>query len=121
MGDLFFNGTYPYIDVDFGGKLAGMVTALEEVLDHTRETTLFIPGHGPLGNRSDLVAYHQMLRTALDRIQQLVSEGKTREEVVAAKPTADLDARWAPEGSFLRPDFWVGLVYEGMVRSISGG
>jgi glyoxylase-like metal-dependent hydrolase (beta-lactamase superfamily II) len=117
LGDLFFNGMYPYIDVDFGGDIRGMVRALEEVLAHTDETTLFIPGHGPLGKRADLRAYCEMLRAVRDRLEVMIAEGRTRDEAVAAHPTADLDADWAGEGSFMLPDVWVGLVYDGMIRS----
>ena len=113
VGDIFFNGTYPYIDVDFGGNIAGMVRAIDEILAHSNETTLFIPGHGPLANREDLVGYRDMLATVRDRIQQMIDRGMTREEVIAAKPTADLDAAWGGRDS----DFWVGLVYDGMVGS----
>ena len=115
MGDLFFNGTYPFIDVDHGGNLPGMVGALEEVLDHSRETTLFIPGHGPLAHREDLEAYTDMLRTVRDRVQALIDDGKTREEIIAARPTADLDGTWGGGGGFRDAEFWVGLVYDGMV------
>jgi hypothetical protein len=54
-----------------------------------------VPGHGPLANRDDLVAYIKMLKTARDRMAKLVKEGKTENEVVAAKPFADLDSKWA--------------------------
>ncbi len=121
LGDLFFNGMYPYIDVDFGGNLEGMVGAVGEALAHSNESTLFIPGHGPLATRNDLRAYHEMLKTALDRIKPLVEGGKTREEVIQAKPTAGLDDAWAREGSFAEPDAWVGLVFDGMVKAGRGG
>ncbi len=120
MGDIFFNGMYPFIDVDFGGDIRGMVRAIEEVLDHTDEATLFIPGHGPLGTRSDLQAYGEMLRTVGDRVEGMIAEGMTRAEVVAAHPTAGLDADWAKPGSFMQPDVWAGLVYDGIVRAGGG-
>lgn len=121
LGDLFFNGTYPYIDADYGGNLQGMVRALREVTEHTLETTLFIPGHGPLATRADLTGYLQVLEAVLGRVQQMLEQGMSREEVIAAKPTAEFDADWAPEGSWISPDYWVGLVYDGMVRSAGGG
>jgi glyoxylase-like metal-dependent hydrolase (beta-lactamase superfamily II) len=117
MGDIFFNGTYPFIDVDNGGNIAGMVRALEEVLAHSGETTLFIPGHGPLADRGDLEAYAGMLETVSDRIHALIQAGKNRDEVIAEKPTADLDEVWGGQGGFMEPDRWVGLVYDGAVRS----
>jgi glyoxylase-like metal-dependent hydrolase (beta-lactamase superfamily II) len=120
VGDLFFNGTYPYIDVDYGGNLQGMVRAVHDVLDHTGEGTLFIPGHGPLGTRSDLESYGEMLATVLERMQEMMDAGMGRESVIQSRPTAEFDEKWAPEGSFLDPDYWVGLVYDGMVRAVSG-
>ena len=120
MGDIFFNGMYPFIDVDFGGDIRGMVLAIQEALAHTNETTLFIPGHGPLATRGDLQDYGEMLGTVRDRIGGMIAEGKTREEVVAAQPTADFDAEWAAEGAFLQPDVWVGLVFDGMIRAGGG-
>ena len=121
MGDIFFNGMYPFIDIDNGGNLPGMVQALEEVLAHTRETTLFIPGHGPLAQRADLQAYTDMLRTVRTRIQRLIEAGKSREEVIAEKPTAEFDATWGSQGGFTEPDNWVGLVYDGMVGLVTEG
>lgn len=115
-GDIFFNGLYPYIDVDFGGHIGGMVEAVEEILAHTNETTLFIPGHGPLATREDLIDYRSMLTTVHGRVQEMIDEGKTREEIIEAKPTADLDAAWSKTGTSADPDNWVGLVYDGMVR-----
>ncbi len=111
VGDIFFNGVYPFIDVDFGGHIGGMVSAIDEILAHTNETTLFIPGHGPLASRADLVAYQGMLATVRDRVQGMIDRGMTRGEVIRAKPTADLDADWGGRDS----DFWVGLVYDGIV------
>ncbi len=120
MGDIFFNGMYPFIDVDNGGNLPGMVRALEEVLAHSNETTLFIPGHGPLADRGDLQTYADMLRTVRDRVQALIDAGKTRQEVIGEKPTADLDSVWGAQGGFLEADFWVGLVYDGMAGGGEG-
>ena len=113
VGDIFFNGSYPFIDVDFGGNIGGMVRAIDEILAHTNETTLFIPGHGPLANRADFVEYRDMLATVRDRVQELIDRGLTREEIIEAKPTFDLDTEWGGRD----PGFWVGLVYDGLVRA----
>jgi len=121
LGDLFFNGMYPFIDVDHGGNISGLVTALEDVLAHTRETTRFIPGHGPLAQRGELLGYIEMLSTVRDRVRALVEEGKSREEVVEAKPTADLDPIWVRGVDPREADFFVGLVYDGMVKAAPGG
>jgi glyoxylase-like metal-dependent hydrolase (beta-lactamase superfamily II) len=115
MGDLFFSGRYPFIDVDNGGSLPGMVRALEEVLAHTGEGTMFIPGHGALADRTGFQAYADMLTTVRDRVQTLIDAGKSRDEVIAARPTAEFDEVWGSQGGFGEPDNWVGLVYDGMV------
>ncbi len=114
LGDLFFNGVYPFIDVDFEGNIAGIVSAVDEILAHSRESTLFIPGHGPLAERGDLREYREMLETVRRRIHEMIEQGMTRQQVIDAKPTVDLDRLWSNgEDS----DFWVGLVYDGIVRS----
>lgn len=117
MGDIFFNGMYPFIDVDNGGSIVGMARAVQEVLDHSRESTLFIPGHGPLADRNALQRYGDMLRAVGDRIEGMIAQDMSREEVKAARPTADFDPVWAGKKGTLEPDFWVGLVYDGLVRA----
>jgi cyclase len=94
MGDTFFNGFYPYIDSGTGGKISGMISAADKILALASADTKIVPGHGPLGNKEDLTKFRAMLVTARDRVQKLKSAGKSAEEVVAAKPFADLDAVW---------------------------
>ena len=117
-GDIFFNGMYPYIDIDNGGHIGGMIDAVDEILAHANETMLFVPGHGPLATIEDLRGYRDMLATVRDRIQQMIDDGKTRDEIIAAQPTADLDPVWNSDGGWPDPAFWIGLVYDGMVRAV---
>jgi len=112
MGDTFFNGMYPFIDVSSGGRIDGMIAAVDRVLKVASDKTRLIPGHGPVGTKTDLQSYRDMLETVRDRMAALVAAGKTGEEIVAAKPTADLDEKWG--GGFMKPDVWVGIVYESM-------
>jgi glyoxylase-like metal-dependent hydrolase (beta-lactamase superfamily II) len=114
MGDTLFNGFYPFIDVSSGGNIDGMIAAEERVLALADDKTKIIPGHGPLADKTQLRANHDMLVTARDRIHKLVAAGKSRDEVVAAHPTADLDEEWGD--GFLKPDVWVGIVYDGMTK-----
>ena len=114
-GDVFFNGMYPFIDTSTGGNLNGMISAAKIILALATDETKIIPGHGPLATRADLEGYYEMLVTARDLIKEQVDAGKTRDEVIAAKPTATLDAAWG--GGFLPPDMWVGIVYDGMTAS----
>lgn len=113
-GDVYFATTYPFIDVRAGGSLDGMIKAVDRALTLTDEKTKIIPGHGPLSSVADLRAYREMLVTARDRVRTLVNEGKSRDEVIAAKPTRELDEKWG-RGAF-PPDMWVGIVYDGMVK-----
>jgi glyoxylase-like metal-dependent hydrolase (beta-lactamase superfamily II) len=112
MGDTYFNGFYPFIDVGSGGSLRGMIQAVDLALPRIDPQTRVIPGHGPLSNRAELVEYRTMLATVADRLQALKAAGKSLDEVIAAKPTAEFDARWGQ--GFIGPDRWVGLVYRAM-------
>jgi glyoxylase-like metal-dependent hydrolase (beta-lactamase superfamily II) len=112
MGDTLFNGMYPFIDVSAGGRIDGMIAAMDRVLEVATEKTRIIAGHGPVATKADLQVNRDMLAQVRDRIAKLKTEGKTTEEIVAAKPTADLDAKWG--GGFMQPDVWVGLVVESM-------
>ncbi|MCH8246039.1 MAG: MBL fold metallo-hydrolase [Bacteroidetes bacterium] len=111
-GDVFFNGMYPFFDTSTGGSLGGMMAATARILEHTNDETKIIPGHGALAGRMELEQYYEMLVTARDLIKEHVDAGKSRDEVIAAKPTETLDATWG--GGFLPPDMWVGIVYDGM-------
>jgi cyclase len=109
MGDTFFNGIYPFIDASTGGRVNGMIDAATRGLGMVDGSTKIVPGHGPLGDRASLTKYRDVMVTIRDRVQKLKSEGKTAEEVVAAKPTAEFDAAWG--GGFMMPDAFVGMVY----------
>ena len=93
MGDTFFNGRYRFIDIDFGGNVNGVIAAADRVLSMSQPTTKILPGHGEIGTPEDLRRYRDMLSTVRDRVQSMIDEGKTIDEVVAAAPTADFDAQ----------------------------
>jgi len=112
-GDLFFSAGYPYIDITNGGSIDGMIAASERVLALSKPDTMFIPGHGPAANRARLERYRAMLMTVRDRVAKLAGEGRTLEQTIAAKPTADLDANWTEA---MPPDMFVALVYKSLPR-----
>ena len=95
-GDTFTNGRYPNIDFANGGNIKGMIAATDAYLKLVNARTRIVPGHGPLADKTVLTEYRTMLMTARDRMAKLVKEGKSEDDVVAAKPFADLDAKWAP-------------------------
>lgn len=112
MGDVLSSGMYPFIDVDNGGSIDGMIAALEKAVAHSGPGTRFIPGHGPLCDRKDVEKHLEMLRTVRDRVAKLKAEGLKLEEVLAAAPTADLDETWG-DGSINGTD-WVTFVYDSL-------
>ena len=93
-GDVFFNGFYPFIDYSTRGWIGGMVEAEDRALALCDAQTRIIPGHGPLGTVAELRAAREMLATVQGRVETLLGAGKSVDEVVAATPTADLDAQW---------------------------
>jgi glyoxylase-like metal-dependent hydrolase (beta-lactamase superfamily II) len=95
-GDTFTNGRYPNIDFANGGNIKGMIAATDIYLKLVNAKTRIVPGHGPIADKAALTEYRTMLITARDRMAKLVKDGKSEDDVVAAKPFADLDAKWAP-------------------------
>jgi cyclase len=93
-GDLHFNHLFPFIDLDSGGSVRGFIAGQRRIIEMADEDTVIIPGHGPVANRDDLQASLDMLVDAEARVEALVLEGKTEEEVLAANPLADYHEAW---------------------------
>lgn len=108
-GDLWFNGMYPMIDDGTGGTINGMIRGVDQCLPLADDKTKIVPGHGPLGDKDALQKYRDMLVNVANRIEKLKIAGQTVDQVVAAKPTADLDATWG--NGRVKPDLFVTLVY----------
>ncbi|WP_456620364.1 MULTISPECIES: MBL fold metallo-hydrolase [unclassified Bradyrhizobium] len=113
VGDTFWNGIYPFIDYSTGGSIDGMIAASDANLAATDADTIIIPGHGqPVSNKNELQAFRDMLVAIRDNVARLKAQGRTRDESVAAKPTAAFDAKW---GQFvIDPGFFTRLVYQGV-------
>lgn len=94
MGDIFFNGMFPFIDLDGGGTVDGFIAGMERGVALAGEETQIIPGHGPLATRDDLQAAIDMLREAAFRVRTLVEGGADLEAVQAAEPLADFHDTW---------------------------
>ncbi len=109
VGDIWFNGFYPFIDEGTGGNIAGMIAGAEAALSIAGRDTKIIPGHGPLGTRAQLQQYRDMLAGVRDKVAALKSAGASEQEAVAKKPTAEYDAVWN-KGS-MTPDVFAGIVY----------
>jgi glyoxylase-like metal-dependent hydrolase (beta-lactamase superfamily II) len=110
--DTFWNGNYPFIDYSTGGSIDGMIRAAEENVARVTDKTIVIPGHGPVGNKSQLIEFRDMLVANRETIAVLKQQGRSRDEVVAAKPTAAYDAKWG--GFVIKGDLFTKLVYAGV-------
>ena len=109
MGDVWFNGTYPFFDASTGGNIDGMIAGTARGLGLADADTKIVPGHGPVGDKAALAKHNDMLVAVRDRVHALKAAGKSLQEAVAAKPTADLDATWGK--GMVSGDFITTLVY----------
>jgi glyoxylase-like metal-dependent hydrolase (beta-lactamase superfamily II) len=114
MGDLFFNGNFPFIDLESGGSLEGMIAAADGVLQVANDRTRIIPGHGKPAGKADLQAYRDMLAGVREAVLPLVKAGKTVEEAKAAKPLAAWDAKWG--GGFIKTDVMVETAWRSLKK-----
>jgi glyoxylase-like metal-dependent hydrolase (beta-lactamase superfamily II) len=114
MGDTFFNGRYPLVDLASGGSSEGFIATADRVLALSDANTKIIPGHGPLGDRVALQAFRTMMATVRDRIKQAIAAGRTLDQVKAAKPTADFDAVWG--NGRITPTLFVEVLYQDLSR-----
>jgi glyoxylase-like metal-dependent hydrolase (beta-lactamase superfamily II) len=112
LGDTFWNGYYPFIDNEDGGNINDAIKWTEKAIERTTDHTILVPGHGPVGNRADLIGFHNMLVTVRDKVRALKQQGKSVDEVIAARPTAEFDDKW---GHFvITPALFTAFVYAGL-------
>ncbi len=109
VGDIFSNHFYPIIDLSSRGSIDGMIHSIDRILAQTDEQTKIVPGHGPVTTRANLKDYRDMLVQVRQRVKDLIAAGKTMDEVVAAVPTKDFDARWA--SGYVTPEVFTRMVF----------
>jgi cyclase len=114
-GDTVTQGRYPNIDFASGGNIRGMIAASDTYLKLVNDKTKIVPGHGPLADKAKLTEYRAMLTTSRDRMNKLIAEGKNEDAVVAAKPFADFDAKWAANDQASKN--WIRVVYNSLKKS----
>jgi len=110
-GDVFAAYRYPFIDVESGGSVKGILRAIDRLLPVLDDNTKVIPGHGGLSGKKDVLAYRKMIATVVGRIEPMARSGKTLQQVLAAKPTREFDEEW---GKFRKPEAFVEIVYNGL-------
>ena len=112
MGDTYFNGFYPFIDVGTGGTINGMIAAADRVLAEADAGTKIIPGHGPVSGRTELAAYRDMLAGVRDKVRPMVKAGRSLAQVQATRPSAQWDRVWG--NSFFKPEQFVAVVFQSL-------
>ncbi len=115
MGDNFFNGLYPFIDVSSGGDINGIIAAGYRALAIANEDTDIIPGHGPLADVAGLAVWLEMLKVTRVSMQSLIDKGLSEDEAVAARPTAEFDGQYG--GGFMNPENFNRLLYQSLSRN----
>ncbi len=113
-GDIFFNHMYPFIDTSSGGTIYGMIDATATLLTQVDDETKIIPGHGPLGNKADLQAYHDMLARVVEILTPLAQKNISIEKATEMKPLKELNDKWG--GGFFKADMFLGTVYQTIIE-----
>ncbi|SEO12551.1 Glyoxylase, beta-lactamase superfamily II [Mucilaginibacter gossypiicola] len=112
VADTFWNGYFPFVDYSTGGSIDGMIAASKQNIARAGKDTIVIPGHGPLGNKADLMEFHEMLVTVREKVASLKQAGKSLDEIIAAKPTEKYDAKYG--GFVISGKMFTNLVYKGV-------
>ncbi len=115
MGDTFFNGVYPFIDVSSNGDINGIIAAGYRALGIANEDTAIIPGHGPVSDAAGLAAWLDVLKVTRVSMQSLIDRGMSEDEAVAARPTAEFDEQYG--GGFMNPENFNRLLYQSLSRN----
>ena len=115
MGDTFFNGVYPFIDVDSDGDINGIIAAGYRALAIADEDTAIIPGHGPVSDAAGLAAWLDVLKVTRVSMQSLIDQGMSEDEALAARPTAEFDEQFG--GGFMNPENYNRLLYQSLSRN----
>ena len=119
-GDLFVMTTYPFIDIERGGHINGIIGSVNHMLDLTvpefrlEGGTMVVPGHGRLCDSGDLAYYRDMITIIRDRVQDMVKKGMTLEQVKSARPTKDYDPRFGASSGFWTTDQFVEAIYQNL-------
>jgi len=115
IGDFYRNYGYPFIDTNNGGTLKGALEALDYTMKIAGPNTRLIPGHGTIINRTDIVPYRDMMLAVQEKVRQMIGQGRSEQEVLAAKVTAPYDAKvpggLLPAGAGTSADRFVSMVY----------
>jgi len=111
LGDDFFAGRFPFVDLESGGSVEGLVKNIGELIGKIPADAKLIPGHGPISTLEDLKSYHRMLQQTTEIVRGKIAAGKTLDQI----KTEGLPAEWAPWGAgFIKTDRWVETIYKSL-------
>jgi len=110
-GDTFFNGFYPFIDVEHGGSVNGMIKAIDEMLRYVNDQTKIIPGHGPLGDKAALIRFQDMLKTTHSLVLAAKKNGQGPDQLIQSAAFKAVDEKWG--GGFLKAPVWLKIAFAG--------
>ena len=111
LGDDFFAGRFPFVDLESGGSVDGLTKNIGEIITKIPAGAKLIPGHGPISTVDDLKSYHRMLQQTTEIVRQKISAGKTLDQI----KSEGLPAEWAPWGTgFIKTDRWVETIYKSL-------
>ena len=94
LGDVFFSNSYPFIDVDNGGSLSGMINYLEKIVLVIDKDTIVMPGHGEISSISDIKETIEMLKTVKNRILNSIKNNQSLEQIISSNITKDFDKKY---------------------------
>jgi len=113
LGDDFFAGRFPFVDLESGGSIEGLIKNIGEIIGKIPADAKLIPGHGPLSTVDDLKSYHRMLQQTTDIVRQKMMAGKTLEQI----KSEGLPDEWKPWGTgFIKTDLWIETIYKSLKK-----
>ena len=113
LGDDFFAGRFPFVDLESGGSVEGLIKNIGEIIGKIPEGAKLIPGHGPISTLEDLKNYHRMLQQTTEIVRQKITAGKTLQQI----KSEGLPAEWEPWGTgFIKTDRWVETIYKSVKK-----
>jgi len=111
LGDDFFAGRFPFVDLESGGSVEGLIKNIGELITKIPATAKLIPGHGPISTLDDLKSYHRMLVQTTEIVRQKIAAGKTLDQI----KSEGLPDEWKPWGTgFIKTDLWVETIYKSL-------
>ena len=111
LGDDFFAGRFPFVDLESGGSVEGLIKNIGELITKIPNDAKLIPGHGPISTLDDLKSYHRMLQQTTEIVRGKIKAGKTLDQI----KSEGLPAEWAPWGTgFIKTDRWVETIYRSL-------